>query len=181
MNDDPVADGVETTQAPETITVDPRLDELIHQLANWRKQGVVSTEHLNELYKKLEDNKDFQLWTQLHNEAKAKTGSIRVEIEKITREIYDQFLYPDTKIPYKYPHPAISIKVLIEPYYKEEDAHAWCMDHLPKALKIDAAYFEKHARAVLETAPLEFVQFVPKLSVQIKGDLAEFVEGVKPA
>ena len=180
MNEDPVADTAPTTEIVIETQMDPRLNELIHQLANWRKQGVVSTEHLNELSKKLEDNKDFQLWKQLHKEAMDKTTSIRVEIEKITREIYDQFLYPDTKIPNKHPHPAITVKVFIEPYYKEEDAHAWCMDHLPKALKLDSTFFNRHAEAVRNTAPLEFVQFVPKLSVQIKSDLAEFEKDVKP-
>jgi hypothetical protein len=54
------------------------------------------------------------------------------------------------------------------------------MDHLPKALDLNPTFFERHAKAVLETAPLEFVKFVPKLSVQIKSDLAEFIEDIKP-
>jgi hypothetical protein len=179
MNTDQEQGTEPKTEVVETH-VDPQLNELIHKMAAWRKQGVVATEHLNQLYKKLEENKDFQLWTQLHKEAVDKTTSIRVEIEKITREIYDQFLYPDTKIPNKHPHPAITVMVLSVPFYKEEDAHAWCMDHLPKALDLNPSFFEKHAKAVLATAPLEFVQFIPKISIKIKSDLAEFIEDVNP-
>jgi hypothetical protein len=169
MNTDPSAD-----TAPDTVTeVDPLLNELIHKMAAWRKQGVVATEHLNQLYKKLEENKDFQLWTKLHNEAKDKTTTIRAEIEQIAREIY-------AKTSERHPHEAVTIKVLSVPFYKEEDAHTWCMDHLPKALDLNPTFFERHAKAVLETAPLEFVKFVPKLSVQIKSDLAEFIEDIKP-
>jgi len=167
------AGGVEITQAPEEVTVDPQLNELIHKMAAWRKQGVVATEHLNQHHKKLEENKDFQIWTKLHKEAKDKTTLIQAEVEKLAREIYDHTSN-------KSPHPAVNIKIFIEPFYKEEDAHAWCMDHLPKALDLNTRYFNKQARAVLETAPLDFVQFVPKLSVQIKSDLAEFIEDVNP-
>ena len=174
MNDDPTADSVGTTQAPETIVeVDPHLNELIHKMAAWRKQGVVATEHLNQLYKKLEENKDFQIWTRLQREAKDKTTLIQAEIEKIAREIYDHTAN-------KSPHPAVNIKIFVEPFYKEEDAHAWCLDHLPKGLKLDPAFFKRHAEGVRNTAPLEFVKFVPRLSIQIKSDLAEFIDDVNP-
>jgi hypothetical protein len=166
MNTDQEQGTEPKTEVVETH-VDPQLNELVHKMAAWRKQGVVATEKLNELYKKLEENKDFRLWTKLHNEAKDKTTTVQAEIEKRAREIYDHTAN-------KSPHPAVNIKVFVEPFYKDEDAHAWCMDHLPKALKLDPAFFKRHANAVRETAPLEFVQFVPRLSIQIKGDLAEF-------
>ena len=167
MNDDPAQGTEPKTEVIETH-VDPQLNELIHKMAVWRKQGVVATEHLNEIYKKLEENKDFQLWTQLHNEAKDKTTLIRAEIEKLAREIYDH-----TKD--KHPHPAVNVKLYADLIYDIGQAKTWCIDYLPLGLILDKKFFEKHALAVMATAPIKFVQPVDRISVQIKGDLSEFV------
>jgi ribosome recycling factor len=75
----------------------------------------------------------------------------------------------------KHIHRAISIRVNTELEYNPQQALDWCTIHLPKAIAMDKKLFEKHARAVLETAPLSFVTVNEKPSATIATDLGDYI------
>ena len=69
----------------------------------------------------------------------------------------------------------MTIKVTAVAEYDAEDARKWCSECLPRAMVLDTKYFEKHAKAVAETAPLEFVEIVDALQVAIASDLSAWL------
>jgi len=74
----------------------------------------------------------------------------------------------------KHPHPAITIKVFTKLDYDEEQAVTYCVEHLPKALKVDKRKFE----AVAKAAELDFVQITDDPKATVATDLSEY-EGVR--
>ena len=77
----------------------------------------------------------------------------------------------------KRPHPAIGIRLMTKCYYSEQLAVEWCKDNMPHALKLNKTMFEKHARAVSQTIPLEFVEVATEPQVTISRDLSQYMEG----
>jgi len=76
----------------------------------------------------------------------------------------------------KQPHPAVKVRITKKLHYSDVLAIAWCQRNLSDAIKLDARTFEKHARAVLDTAPLRFVDVYEVPQVTISRDLSEYVE-----
>jgi hypothetical protein len=76
----------------------------------------------------------------------------------------------------KHPHPAVSIKVMTRLQYDPERAAGFCREYLPSAIKVDYKTFEKYAKNVADTAPLDFVEFVEEPQAQIVTDLSKFVK-----
>lgn len=70
----------------------------------------------------------------------------------------------------KHPHPAITIKVFTKLDYDEEQAITYCVEHLPKALKVDKRKFE----AVAKAAELDFVQITDDPKATVATDLSEY-------
>jgi hypothetical protein len=76
----------------------------------------------------------------------------------------------------KKPHDAVAVKVMTRLQYDPERAAGFCLEHLPSAIKVDYKTFEKHAKNVADTAPLDFVEFVEEPQAQIATDLSKFVK-----
>ncbi len=55
--------------------------------------------------------------------------------------------------------------------YDPECARSYCIEHLPHALKLDTAAFEKTAK----TIPLDFVTMTTEARVQIASDLSTYL------
>jgi len=77
----------------------------------------------------------------------------------------------------KAPHPAVKIRITKKLYYSDVLAIAWCWRNLSDAIKLDARTFERHARAVLDTVPLKFVDVHEVPQVTISRDLTEYLDG----
>ncbi len=73
-------------------------------------------------------------------------------------------------------HPAVKVRKLAKVLYEPARAIAWCIDNLSAALKLDTRLFEKHARAVVETAPLDFVEFTVEPQVMVDADLTPWLD-----
>ena len=80
----------------------------------------------------------------------------------------------------KKPHCAIVIRQNNIPRYDLSTALIWAKEHLLKAVKpetLDKAFFEKHARAVAETDPIELVSWEIRNTATISEDLSEYLPG----
>lgn len=103
------------------------------------------------------------------------------DVENKTKEIEDR-LRELQIIRYKYDnnksiHPALGVRVYKILKYPELSAITWCIksDFLA-GIQLNKRMFEKHARAVLQTMPLEFVQVVEEPSATIATDLTKYME-----
>ena len=76
----------------------------------------------------------------------------------------------------KKPAPGVGISVRKELAYNEDQALEFCKESLPKALKLDKRLFEKHAKGVAETQPLDFVTIKEKPTATISSDLSEYLK-----
>jgi len=76
----------------------------------------------------------------------------------------------------KRPHPAVGIRVNTKIVYDPGCAFTWCYARLPHALKLDARFFEKHARAVAQTDPIDFVTITPDPVATVDSDLSPYLE-----
>jgi len=78
------------------------------------------------------------------------------------------------------PHPAVKIRLVRKLEYLENMAWEFCAEHLPKALKLDKRFFEKHCRAVADTDPISFVEIIQEPQVTIARDLSAYIEEPEP-
>ena len=111
---------------------------------------------------------------QAYQDALATNESIRLEIkdriEKIHACVLD--LYKTTQD--KSPHPAVKIRINRKIDYPIGTALDWCKENLRSAFIFDHKFFEKHARAIEGTAPIDFVTFTDEPQVTIASDLSKW-------
>ena len=80
----------------------------------------------------------------------------------------------------KHPHPAIGVQIRQTPQYDTSAALFWAREHLIRAIKpetLDKSFFEKHARAVQETDPIELITWINIPVATITEDLSEYLPG----
>ena len=152
---------------------DGDLAELVRQLAEARRAQALSKQRLAELEKALKESQDYKLYSGFLSDANHQATELYHDIRTIAVEIFGQ--NGDKK-----PHPAVDIKEMTSMDYDEKLAVAWCKHNFPAAIKLDRSLFEKHARAIRETAPIKFVTFttVPKANIasNLESFIAEAVE-----
>lgn len=71
----------------------------------------------------------------------------------------------------KHPFDKVSIVINRNLIYQEAEAFDWAGKNAPGMLELNKKKFEKHARAVLETMPLDFVKVEEVPSVRIASEL----------
>jgi hypothetical protein len=69
----------------------------------------------------------------------------------------------------------VGIRVQTKLKYVIEEAELWSRENLQKAFHFDREFFEKHAKAVKETAPIGFVEFMENPQTTIATDLSELL------
>ena len=79
----------------------------------------------------------------------------------------------------KRPHPAVGIRITTKLIYPAGKALLWCIDNMRTALKYDKRMFEKHARAVADTIPVEFVHIKKEPQATISRDLSDYLAEVQ--
>lgn len=104
------------------------------------------------------------------DELKARAGELDSQIRDHVVVIYES-------TGQRHPHPAVGVRVYTKLRYDTDEALHWSQHHLPKALKLDKRFFEKHARGVAETQPIPFVEIEENPRATISTDLSEYVGG----
>lgn len=108
-------------------------------------------------------------------EALEETYKIRDEVNALRTKISELALEAYTQTGEKKPASGVGIKVTKELVYYDEQALEFCIENLPNALKLDKRFFEKHAKGVAETQPLNFVTIKEKPTATISSDLSEYL------
>lgn len=76
----------------------------------------------------------------------------------------------------RHPHPAVTIKLFDVVRYDPEEARRYCVDHLPAALNLDKARFERAAKVL----GLDFVTIEKEPRAQIATQLPRVVRHEAP-
>lgn len=122
-------------------------DQSIIQLAHYRKMEAQAKEQRRQLVERFENSEEY-----LKIEEQLK--ETRAEIKEIDRQIRADAVQHYEITGEKDLHPAIGIRMVTSLDYERDYVFDWCLEHLPLALTINKRFFEKHAKAVSETAPV---------------------------
>ena len=141
------------------------LAESIFKLATLRSKEAAAKEQLNLLRAKLQESPSWMNWAEILESSQNEIQEVEPHIRELAET---NFAATENKSP----HPAVKIreKTVIE--YDPPLALAWCRRHLPEAIVLDAKLFEKHARAVEQTAHIQFVKIRKEPQATIATDLS---------
>ena len=156
------------TETPAVYT-GLELSELVHRLARLRKTQKDAQDRLAEIQARLAQDPELLLFQGFLADAKSQAATVYEAICEQGVELFEQ--NGDKK-----PHPAVTIKETINLAYNESLAIAWCLKRLPAAIRLDQSLFEKHARAVMNTAPIKFVTLARVPKATVSQDLSGFLE-----
>jgi len=122
---------------------------------------------LKETYMQTPEYKAYQdaLATQQDNQLLIK--DVAEQIRVLALEYFKETMSKD-------PHPAVKIRILRKIDYPLGIALDWCKENLRSAFIFDHKFFEKHARAIEGTAPIDFVTFTDEPQVTIASDLSKW-------
>jgi len=122
---------------------------------------------LKEGYMATEEYQEYQscLAAQQANQLNIEACVAKIKAQAI--EEYNTFSTKD-------PHPAVKIRILRKIDYPIGVAIDWCKEHLLNAFKFDDKLFDKHARAIEGTSPIDFVTFTDEPQVTIASDLSKW-------
>jgi len=146
------------------------MDELVRQLAAARQSLAGAKTAYQVLVDEFNEREDVE---QATSDVAAWADQV-TELESLIRQGAEA-QYEATRE--KAPHPAVKVRVVRNLMYEPSWALDWCANHLRVALKLDARLFEKHARAVQETAPIQFVKVDELPQVAISRDLTGYLDG----
>ena len=151
------------------------IDKLIKQIARLRTEVEMLKEARKEAQKEYEHTPEFRKYAELGVRLSLKDAELlafELEVKQKAVKIYCDVTNTDVGI-----HPAIGIRNVRKLEYDPQEALHFSWLNLPDAIKLDARTFEKHAKAVEETAPLQFVKYSIEIQATLATDLGEFLEG----
>ena len=122
---------------------------------------------------KLQALPEYQRLKKVEEEAK----ELKELIKNVRQDVQDRALRQYKLDGNKQPAPGVGIRVYKRLSYNPTVALHWSMTNLKTALKLDKKFFEKHAKAVQDTTPLDFVSYYEDPSATISSDLSEYLEG----
>lgn len=140
------------------------IHEAVGCLALWRKRTEESQAKVKAMMNALMESPEYKQAAeesvhahQMMCETEDQVRALAVEQYEATHE--------------KQVHDAVVVKFFTELEYEQADALAYCREHLPNALKLDARAFEKAAKVI----PLSFVDVVEVPKATIASDLSEYL------
>lgn len=143
------------------------MNNLLEQLKQARQAERDAITFVSEMRRALEETIEY---SQL-NIAQVKLVEIQNKVaildEAVRQEALDLYGLTGNKHPFE----KVSIVINRNLIYQESEAFNWAGRNAPTMLKLDTKKFEKHARAVLETMPLDFVKVEEVPSVRIASEL----------
>lgn len=143
------------------------MKELIERLKQLRSDKEFEEQVVGYCQAELEKTNEFALL----KESKDKLASIQAELAQVDEQIREAALLEYAKNGNKKPFSGVSVVINIKLKYNVDKAIMWCMEIKPDWLKLDTRQFDKHAKAVSDTMPLEFVNVVEEPSVRIAKEL----------
>lgn len=143
------------------------MENLIQQLKSLRESESQLKESLAKLQDKLEQTTEWEALQFVNDGLVGLQKQIKVVDEGIRQAALDYY----TETGDKHPHPKVSVIINKELTYDVKRAIGWAINNALGMLKLDTAKFEKHARAVADTVPVEFVEINDKPSVRIASEL----------
>jgi len=151
------------------------IDKLIKQIARLRTEVEMLKEARKDAQTEYEQTPEFKKYEQLSNALGSKDvelSCLELEVKQAAVKIYCDVTNTDVGI-----HPAIGIRNVRKLEYDPQEALKFCWLWLPGVIKLDTKLFEKHAKAVEETAPLPFVKYLIEIQATLASDLDKFLEG----
>jgi hypothetical protein len=148
------------------------INELIKQIAATRAEVDVLKEEQKAAWTQNEHTPEFLHYANVSVELANKDAEV-VYLELMTKELVVK-VYQETGE--KDLHDAVGIRNVRKLEYHPVEALQFCWLNLYGAVKLDVRAFEKHAKAVEETAPLSFVKYSLEPQATIAGDLNEYLE-----
>lgn len=143
------------------------MQDIINSIKDIRahKENVVA--HVNELEKQLEQ---LELWQELQH-AKSLWVEYDNDLKKLDAQLRNATISHYYQTGDKKPVAGVSVVINRVLHYQDSDAIHWAIEHDINFLTIDKRLFEKHAKAVVNTSPLDFVEFEEQPAVRISKDL----------
>lgn len=143
------------------------MNNLLEQLKQARQAERDAITFVSEMRRALEETIEY---SQL-NIAQVKLVEIQNKVAILDEAVRQEALDLYGLTGNKHPFDKVSIVINRNLIYQEAEAFNWAGRNAPTMLKLDTKKFEKHARAVLETMPLDFVKVEETPSVRIASEL----------
>lgn len=140
------------------------INVLMRDLAETNRQYEQASEEVARMRQTLESSEAYQIYTELQEQMK----ELRANIEAVALKEYET-----TNI--KQLADGLSIRVYKKVQYDQAEATKWAIANAPTMVKIDGRLFEKHAKAVQDTTPIEFVEIYDDPKVAISSDLSSYL------
>ncbi|MFN3077717.1 MAG: hypothetical protein ABT940_12735 [Alphaproteobacteria bacterium] len=142
--------------------------EKVRELAELRRDRDLAAAKKSEASAAIEASKEYEAYTL----AKFWVEELDAQIENREHWLRGEALLMFEASGTKQPHPAVTVKLFDVLSYENGRALAYCINHLPTALKLDKAAFERAAKAI----PMGFVTVTKEPRAQIAGDLSAYLE-----
>lgn len=144
------------------------IETKIKLLAETRRAYTEAKTELDRLMDKLKQSPE---WIEASELADCERDTAETLEAELREDILENFAATGNKKP----HPALSVREVTRLEYDADIARAWCTHKLPKALKLDVRLFEKHAKAIGDTSPIEFVNITKEPQATIATDLSDYL------
>jgi hypothetical protein len=149
------------------------IDKLIKQIARLRTEVEMLQEARKDAQKEYEHTPEFKKYAEMGVRLSLKDAEL-ADLERMVKQdavkIYCDVTNTEVGI-----HPAIGIRQVRKLEYDSGDALVFCRTNLMAAIKLDTKLFEKHAKAVEETAPLPFVTYSLEVQATLATDLSNYL------
>ena len=148
------------------------VDKLIKQIAHLRVEVEMLKEARKEFQNRYELTPEFKKYAEAGVRLSLKDAELlafELEVKQKALEIHQA---TNESV-----HPAIGIRKVRKLDYDQSAALQFCFLNLYSAVKLDTRTFEKHAKAVEETAPLPFVTYSSEVQAILASDLSKCLEG----
>ena len=143
------------------------MQEQINKLKKLRLEQIQATDQLEKATKLLEQSEEWQLVEQ----CKAYLAGVKEDLQETDDTIRVMAVEKYHEDGNKHPHEKVSIAINKVFSYSVDRAIQWAINNSLGMLKLDTKKFEKHARAVNDTLPLEFVEMTEEPGVRIASKL----------
>lgn len=143
-------------------------EEQVKRLAELRRKEADAKEMLDLMRKSLEESKEWMRYRQILETAQHEQRMLDDQIRSLAVTNYEGSGE-------KHPHPAVSIRLYTKVKYDYSTAFVWSQANLPQAITLDTKLFDKHAKAVAETAPIYFVEIAKEPQASIASDLSAYL------
>lgn len=143
------------------------MKDLVQKLKDLRIEQSQAIEQLNKAREILEQTEEYKVYLQCEAYLQGVNGDIKETDEAIRAQAIVNYHQTQDKNPID----GVSIAIQKVCEYSQDEAKDWANYNAPEMLKLDTRKFEKYARVVADTLPIEFVTIKEEPSVRIASKL----------